>query len=330
MAWTRPRAGLWRVLPAAPLAPRVAHTMIAAGDRVAVWGGFDVLGLPLTDGGLFDPQDGTWRRLPATDIDDGTVTRAVSAGRDLVIVSADVTHRFDVDGGAWTTLPAPPLAREDVLTDQVVGGGGHVVTVALARGAVGTTPTVAVLDVDAASWRRLPDPPVRFAPGDLVATDGARVMIATRAAQSRGALATLDLDRRPPRWARPPAPALLDDPTSVRILGAVEGDGLVVTAVGPPGGTSAAAVLDGTRWRDAPPPPLALSRQVDGLWTGRGLLVWNRLTASGAYLDVASRRWERLPPAPIAPGPPRPAVWTGSSVLTWGGFDPAGALYRRR
>jgi hypothetical protein len=328
VVWTTPRAGLWRVLPSAPLTPRVAHAIVPAGDQVMVWGGFDVVGLPLTDGGLFDPEDGTWERLPAADVDEGAVARAVSAAGDLFVVSAAATHRFDVDRAAWTTLPGPPLRSGEALTDQVVGGHRRVITVAVARGTPGAGPRIAAFDVDTATWRRLPDPAVTFVPGDVVMTDGTRVVLATRAAGRRGTLVTLDLDDATPRWARLPLPTLLDDPRLVRIVGAVDGDRIVLTGIGPIAADGAAAVFDGTRWRDAAPPPLKLSRQVDGLWTGQGLLVWNRLTVTGAHLDPVSLTWEPLPPAPIARGAPRPAAWTGRDLVVWGGFDLAGALVR--
>jgi hypothetical protein len=135
----------------------------------------------------------------------------------------------------------------------------------------------------------------------------------------------LDLNAPAPRWDRLPAPQLLDDPTTVRIVGAVAGERVVLTGIGP-SRPATTAVFDGIRWRDAPPPPVELSRQAEALWTGRGVLVWNRFTASGAHLDPASLSWERVPPAPVTPGPPRPAAWTGQDLVIWGGFDAAGAL----
>jgi hypothetical protein len=102
----------------------------------------------------------------------------------------------------------------------------------------------------------------------------------------------------------------------------------VLVGIGVPGDVGYAAVRDGTRWRRLDPPPAPSSPLADALWVGDGLVLWNRLAATGAMLDLRAARWTRLPPAPIFDGSPRPAVWTGSSIVAWGGFAAAGAVYR--
>lgn len=332
VVWPRPQPGLWRFMPDAPLTPRVGHAMVWAGDAVFVWGGFDVVGLPLTDGGLFDPATGTWEVLPAFDGGDATASYVAWSGADVVVVSTDATHVFDPRRGAWEAFPSPPLPEGHVLTDQVVGTGDGVIAASRpGRGAAAPRPALFALERPGRTWRRLADPPVPMEDGDVVLTDGDRAVVLTRGSTGRPPDgAELDLRRRGARWRDVAAPPGLAARPLVRLLGGMADDGAVLVGVGLPGAPGYAAVHDGRAWTRTDPPPLPASPQVDGLWVGDGLIVWNRLTGAGAQLGLRSARWTRFAHSPVADGAPRPAAWTGSTVVTWGGFDPAGAVYRVR
>jgi len=332
VVWPRPQPGLWRLMPDAPLLPRVGHAMVWAGDAVFVWGGFDVVGLPLTDGGLFDPASGTWERLPPFDVGDTTASYVAWSGADVYVVSATATYLFDPTGEAWRAFPPPPVPDGHILTDQLVGtGDGIVVLSRSGRDAEAPRPAMFRFERADREWRRLPDPPVRFADGDVVLADADRVVVHTRASAGRPpATVGLELRRGRAGWRTLAEPPGLGALPLVRLLGAVAGDRAVLVGVGVPGARGYAAVHNGRRWRRADPPPLPASPHVDGLWIGDGLIVWNRFTGVGAQLELRSARWTRFAGSPVADGTPRPAAWTGSSIVTWGGFDPVGAVYRVR
>lgn len=331
-AWTRPQPGLWRLLPEAPLTPRVGHAMVRRGDAVVVWGGFDVTGLPLTDGGLFDPISGAWELLPPFDGGDATASYVAASGAAVLVVSAAATRVYDGDRGAWDAGPPPPLPDGHILTDHLVGTGDGAVA-ASRPGRDAAVPRSAVFTLARADrrWRRLPDPPATITDADAVLADTDRVVLVTRAGARRPPMVVeLDLRDDGATWRNLAVPPGLGSWPLVRLLGGLVGDRAVVVGIGGPGAPGYATVHDGRRWRRTDPPPLSASPQVDGLWVGDGLIVWNRLTGQGAQLALRSARWTRLAGSPVADGAPRPAAWTGSSIVTWGGFDPAGAVYRVR
>lgn len=332
VVWPRPQPGLWRYMPDAPLTPRIGHAMVWGGDAVLVWGGFDIAGLPLTDGGLFDAATGAWELLPPHDGGDATASYVAWSGARVFVVSATVTQVFDPQRAAWTGFPPPPLPDGHVLTDQVVGTGDGVIALSTPGRSVETPrPAMFRFTHGASAWRRLPDPPVSVSDGDVVLADIDRVVVHARAAGGRSpATAELDLRRRGAHWQAVTVPPGLGDQLLARLLGAVADDRAVLVGIGAPGARGYAAVHDGRRWRRTDPPPLPASPQMDGLWIGDGLIVWDRLTGVGARLDLASARWTRFSASPVADGAPRPAAWTGSSIVTWGGFRPAGAVYRVR
>ena len=62
------------------------------------------------------------------------------------------------------------------------------------------------------------------------------------------------------------------------------------------------------------------------VWTGRQLLIWGGVTASGtrtthgeAYTP-ATNTWTALPAAPLRGRESPVAVWTGRQMILWGGF----------
>lgn len=329
-AWRPLRPGAWRILPAAPLTPRVAHDIEWTGSRVLVWGGFDVAGRPLADGGLFDPVDGTWQPLPAVE-QRGSAAYAARFGDDLIVVSATGAQRYVPSEDRWRVeAPLPPLDGY-ALTDQVVPAGDGVVAVLRPTTDGGRRPAVFALRPDDAEWRRLPDPPVQFTNGDVLLGDQAHALLFARPLADRPAGGVrIDLTGDDARWQPVAAPPGIDEHALVRLLGAQVGTRTVLVGIGGPGDGGYAALRDGAQWRRLDPPPAPLSPLADALWVGDGLVLWNRLAATGAVLDPRAARWTRLPPAPIFDGSPRPAAWTGSSIVAWGGFVAEGAAYRLR
>ena len=186
VVWPRPQPGLWWLMPDAPLLPRVGHAMVWAGDAVFVWGGFDVVGLPLTDGGLFDPASGTSERLPPLDVGDTTASYVAWSGADVYVVSATATYLFDPTREAWNAFPPPPVPDGHILTGQLVGtGDGIIVLSRSGRDAEAPRPAIPVrtrrprpamfrFERADREWRRLPDPPARFADADRVVVQRGR------------------------------------------------------------------------------------------------------------------------------------------------------------
>ncbi|CAN5908310.1 hypothetical protein BH23ACT10_BH23ACT10_28750 [soil metagenome] len=329
-AWRALRIGVWRELPIAPLAPRVAHHMVRVGRRVFVWGGFDVAGRPLSDGGLFDPADGTWQPVAAVDTR-GSPGYATRFDGDVLVVSTAATQRYDPSDNRWYAEAALPRQRGYTLTDQRAEVGDGVAVVRRPTTDRDGRPAVFMLRPGDAAWRRLPDPPVRFTDGDVLLGHPTRLTIVTRAQAGRPAAGfSINPNRADARWRRTELPPHLENRPLARLFGAHIGVRSVLVGIGAPGQPGYAAAHDGQRWRDAAPPPLSVSPLTEALWIGGGMILWNPVTATGARLDLSAARWARLPPAPVADGAPRPAAWNGSSVVTWGGFTATGAVYRIR
>ncbi|HSJ43561.1 MAG TPA: kelch repeat-containing protein [Euzebyales bacterium] len=177
--WPRPQPGLWRFMPAVRLTPRVGHAMVWGGHAVFVWGGFDVAGLPLNDGALFDPATGTWELLPPLAGVNATASFVAWSGADVFIVSATATRVFDPDRGAWSTLPPPPLPDGHIVTAQVVGTGDGVVVLSRHRRDAEAPPAMFRFEHADRRWRRLPDPPVPMSDDDVVLADSGRVVVHT-------------------------------------------------------------------------------------------------------------------------------------------------------
>ncbi len=305
--------------------------MVSTDRGVFVWGGFDAAGLPLADGALFDPSNGSWQRLPATEARD-TAAHAAWTGRDVMIVTATGTQRYDPARAVWQAEAPLPLPRGHVLTDQVLGAGGAVI--ALTRptaDGIPLRPAVFMLRPGARDWRRLPDPPVRFLDGDIVLADDTDVLLYTRPTAERPAAAVgLRHTNDDARWSPLAPPPGIDEQPVATLVGARAGHRTVLWVTNASGAGGFTALDDGERWRRLGPPPIATARQVDALGVGDAVLMWDRQAGAGATLDLTTARWTRLAPSPVATGFPRPAVWNGSSLVTWGGFDGGGALFRVR
>ena len=324
-AWTPPVPGRWRLLPGAPLQPRIAHTTVWTGDRLFVWGGFNSGARPLTDGALFDPTTGTWQALPDLDLA-ATAEQAAVVGRHIVVLSVTAAAAYDTERGRWEALNAPPVPSGHTLADQVISTGSIAAVLTVSR--TSSQPAVLVLDLDT-GWRRLPDPPVSYVAGDLLLAAGGRIELYSQPTADRPA-AVHGLDPADGRasWQRLNAPVELHHQQVVRIAGTSRGQRTVLWVTTPRGESSYVAVRVNRRWRRLPPPPLPATNHVDVLDAGASVVLWDRRAAQGAVLDGDGRRWTVLPPPPVSDAVPQPAVWTGDSIIIWGGLTAGGASYR--
>lgn len=245
-AWGRPRPGVWRTMPQAPMTPRIAHAMVWAGGVVVVWGGVDATGHRLTDGGVFDPVTGTWAQLPPSTGTDHGQFAVTSTDVDVALVSPRSTHRWDPFRNTWIARPPPPLPRGHRLSGHVVGAFGAVVALTRPRaGHPDATSRVFTLRQTDAVWHRLPDVPVRVSGRDAVFAADGRITVVTRPRRGRPAsVFTRPLADDDAPWTRVDPPPGLGDRQIVRLQGAVVGDRTMLIGIGRRGTSGYAATRD--------------------------------------------------------------------------------------
>jgi hypothetical protein len=328
--WPRPRPGVWRRLPPAPIRSRIGHTLVWTGWEVLVWGGTDRLGRPVDDGAAFDPAEGSWRLLPEID-PQRTTALAAWTGDEAVFVTATDTLRYDPRADRWTTAAPPPLPDGHRLGDELVVADGTAVTLTVPFAGAGT-PGALALPPDADVWRRLPDLPLPLRGPRAVLVEGARVLVFGTAATSGTARGlALDIAATTPQWQTITAPRAVAGRPLRALAGAATDDRLLLWGSRAGGeGFAATNERDGGGWRALDAGPLDGSRNVDGLWIGRRLLVWDRLDNVGAIFNPASGQWTSVPAPPVPAFRPRPSVWFGAGLLVWGGLESNGAVYTPR
>lgn len=137
-------------------AARARHTAVWTGTYVVLWGGDDgdsagIFGVPLADGGRYDPAADTWTATAASTLAARARHTAVWSGTRVLIWGGSGTGgaalgdgaAYDPSGvGAWTaiTMTAAPTARTAHTavwtgTEMIVWGGSSAAGVALANGA---------------------------------------------------------------------------------------------------------------------------------------------------------------------------------------------------
>ena len=342
-SWVPPRSASWRVLPPAPIGPRVGHTVTEVGGTTLVWGGYQH-GRALRNGAVFDASAGEWEI-----IDDAPVAERghvpIGAGRILLLLHEQTPMAYDLDAKAWRQLPAPPLLDGMLLSDVTAWTGRIAVVVTGTAG--GDLGPLLAFDLVRESWSALPAPPVDVTDDHALVWNGRDLLLFGRATDSRDFAHRLTFSTsnvRPEEgqdWeALPPPP--LDDrvarTASARAIasGSVRADEPVYVWVGPrPGGPRSVTFLewqgssvaeggDGG-WRMLSSPPVAAS--VPSLaWTGEEMLA---ISASGAVAyDPDVDAFRRLPAAEIPPRQQREAAWTGEYLIWWGGATGDGAAWR--
>jgi hypothetical protein len=101
-------------LPPGLFAPRGGHDVLWTGSEMVVWGGAEGDRPPdLVDGAAFDPETSAWRILPRAPLEPSTLTRAVWAGDEMVVISEEATAAYDPVSDGWRIVAeglAPPHA----------------------------------------------------------------------------------------------------------------------------------------------------------------------------------------------------------------------------
>lgn len=159
-----PAEDAWEALPASPLSPRAGAAAVWTGGAVVVVGGADNAG-PLSDAARYDPETGDWSPLPPLPegFAEADEVRAVEQDQAVVAwtldrggLGATRIARLDAAGGAWTELPAPPVA--DAGIPQLVAAPGALQ--ALRTSYDGTRADLLTLADGASAWEERPAPAV--------------------------------------------------------------------------------------------------------------------------------------------------------------------------
>lgn len=277
---------------------RFGQSVVAADDRVILWGGCCGGGGVGSDapGAIYDPAADRWSPLGPSPAGNRYDHTAVWTGDEMIVwggyEGGSYPEKPLADGAAydprsdtWRTIaraPLSPRAHHGAVwtgEEMIVWGGSRP-----GRRGPPVLHDGAAYDPERDRWRKLGAVPSRYADLEIVydAFDRGRLDVAwTGAAMlvwngSNGALHDPDHDR----WELiPPAPV---------------------------------AAPEGSRPGDS------------AIWTGDELIVWGggdeRVLADGAAYDPVTKRWAQLPEAPIGGRSAHAAIWTGEGMLILGGW----------
>lgn len=162
---TLPVTGKWQPIDPGPLSTRGEPKAAWTGKEVLVVGGLLINEYAATtDGAAFDPETGSWRRIPPRPMA-GRVIHAVWTGEELVTLGTEgisldkltTAAAFNPTTNLWRTIALPPSAQ---VPQEVVWTGEHVLT----WQPEGTSPG-ALYDPKQDRWTPIPPPPAVAPPG---------------------------------------------------------------------------------------------------------------------------------------------------------------------
>jgi hypothetical protein len=251
-----PAADRWSPLGPGPAGNRYGHAAVWTGEEMIVWGGYQGGSYPeklLADGAAYDLRSDTWRTIARSPLSPRESHAAIWTGIEMIVWGGSQPRRFG--------------AR--LLYDG------------------------AAYDPERDRWRRLAEPPARFArprrtvddePYLHAAWTGDAMVVWNGA---RGAFYSPAADR----WELIPPPPIKIGAEFAGPSAVWTGKELVV-------------------------------------WGGGQ----ERLVNEGAMYDPEAKRWSALPAAPIGGRSGHAAIWAGGGMLVWGGFggqryESDGAIY---
>lgn len=277
-----PRFGEVQRLPSIPLAARTGAAVVAAGDRVVVWGGEGEGLHEFTDGATLDVRTRTWSPVAPTRLTFRKDALALSDGTSVFVWggvhSTQTDSRALADGAlyqpdtrTWRALPPAPLGPR-VPLGGVWSGAGYVVVGGLDSAGGSPRADGAMYSPVDDTWRRLPDLPEVLTRANVLWTGTDVVVVGSYvdfANRSRGL--------RVFAWR--------------------------------PGGTS---------WRRLPSPHL-LPVEAGAAWDGRRLVAVDYVLHT-AVLPLGAARWRpvRAPDLPLAESGPRLTSVAGGVVVQYG------------
>ena len=335
---SRPKAGTWQVLPAAPV-PAPLHFVVSVwtGSQMLIHGMTGTLASARPVTLSYTPATKAWRALapgPALQTVEGW-NNAIWTGTEMLTFGPAGTAAYNPAANTWR--PVPPngfgmVAAVRVWTGrQEIFWGGGCCDEATAEGAA-YTPA-------AGSWQPLPHAPLsaRYTTGAWTGTEviiaGGWTPLTVNGARTEQTLADAAAYNPATRtWRKlPPMPEARSGATAVW-------DGTEVLFIGGTRAGAAGPSADGVafnpltgRWRRLPAMEYGRSGFA-AVWTGRQVLVWGGLTgpladrktpAHGVAYDPAANQWSALPIAPLRGRDAPTAAWTGRQMIVWGGVAPS-------
>jgi len=173
-----PATDEWRKLSVAPIGKRSGTTVVAIGNKIAVWGGNDgsYLGTDkryttYNDGVIYDPATDAWAKLPAAPVQARMDATAVWTGSEMVIWGGHDDSNLFGHGAAynpatntWRKITSSPLeARTAHLAvwtgSEMLIVGGNATSFYASNGSGEEFSNGAAYDPASDTWRKLVDAP---------------------------------------------------------------------------------------------------------------------------------------------------------------------------
>jgi hypothetical protein len=135
-----PSTDTWTPLPMVDVpSPRSGHTAVWTGKEMIVWGGYDMSGQPLYDGGAYNPATQSWRKITGAPSVPATGVTGVGSRYQMTLWDGYIAgdggpfaqgSEYDVCG--WWQMPtmnqpSPRMGASSVWTgaEMIVWGGGE-------------------------------------------------------------------------------------------------------------------------------------------------------------------------------------------------------------
>lgn len=325
-----PLPGVWRKLPAQPLAIAQSQTGVWTGRNLMLFGraavtALDARGNPYTVRSFdvaetYDPASNSWTRLsPPPGPESAHGYTIVWTGKQLLAFSAFHSVRYTPATGSWRVLRRSIPGGIAVWTGrEAIGWGGGCCGDAQSNGAAYNPATD--------TYRTLPRSPLAPSQRPLGAWTGRELLLFVSGYSPDG-------KPYPARFARAaaynpntnawrriaPVPAA---GSSVRGAAVWDGRELLVVAAGKNARSTHAYDPGKNRWRRLAPLPAPRVGALQPVWNGRLLFVFGgqnagatRYLRDGLAYDPRGNRWSSIPAAPIRAAANPSAVWTGKSLI---------------
>lgn len=295
-----------------PLAVRSDVAMAWTGSEVVVWGG-DIeafnMGLPgadrsFADGAAYDPATGAWRPISTSPLP-ATAETPVAAMTDLgvVIVRGTATAIWEPGTDTWRSLddapePEAPEGGGSPQVSDLFGDGERVISHS----------ANAVLDVEAGTWVRLPEPPVRLE-RPTTAWTGRELIVVGGPNTPFNAAEAIAVDPDEGSWRRLPAPPR--DLHAEALSAAWDGNRVVVVNY-----DMTAVTFDpaAEAWTQLPDVPARFAEWAPQTFAGGGTTA-ALMAHAIAVLD--DDRWEAVPEDSLPPGLTVPLGDGSARIATW-------------
>lgn len=153
----------WTPVARAPGPSRLVVATAWTGDRVLIWGGFEIFRdgayvddpAQLRDGLAYDPDTDRWSSIPEAPIDGGPAVGAWTDHEFVVVSRAAQAAAWDPAARTWRRLPDPPIPQGFL---ESVWTGSELIVLGLTEG--GNDPVVgASFDPAAGEWRQIAEVP---------------------------------------------------------------------------------------------------------------------------------------------------------------------------